>query len=127
MKTFKTWEMLKALTENPGFKFENDDGYIAYSEYDVFKFKNKNYHTSGFNCNALLSEEWKQVQEPVDFMTAAKAHLEGKTIWCEWNGACFEYQKRSHCDDIDYDMVTKFGSVISSREIMFGKWFVEGG
>ena len=62
----KTWEMIKELTENPKKKFrlkgnnvvlEVVDGEIDLTDIDW----------------VLLDDEWEEVKEPVDFMTAIKS------------------------------------------------------
>lgn len=79
MKTYKTWEVIKMITENPNLKFrtycsdvfKSENGYIVFENIDCI---------DGFDGNFTGNEEWTLVQEPVDFMTAVKS---GKKIKVE--------------------------------------------
>lgn len=79
MKTYKTWEVIKMITENPKLKFrtycsdvfKDENGYIVFENIDCI---------DGFDGNFKGNEEWTLIQEPVDFMTAVKS---GKKIKVE--------------------------------------------
>ncbi|MFR4584670.1 hypothetical protein [Clostridium cadaveris] len=79
MKTYKTWEVIKMLSENPNLKFrtycsdvfKSENGYIVFENIDCI---------DGFDGNFTGNEEWTLIQEPVDFMTAVKS---GKKIKVE--------------------------------------------
>lgn len=87
MKTYKTWEMIKELTENPSKRFRDGLGDIVTtskktqrivweisedipreSDFIMFNYA-KNYDN--------LHIEWEEVPESVDFMTAVNS---GKQI-----------------------------------------------
>jgi len=107
----KTWEMIKELTENPGKKFKDKRGRIAYVD------------TGEIICKPLLDidEEWELIVKPVDFMTAIKAFNEGKNIYCEYNKHLFCY-KADKCGKL----IDEYGEPIEAYAILNGKWYIDG-
>ncbi len=66
-----------------------------------------------------MNLKWTKVPEQVDFMTAIKAHNEGKTIICRM--PCIEYSfVRRPAGIID-----NIGNAISPSQILEGEWYVE--
>ncbi len=66
------------------------------------------------------------IQQPVSFMEALNAYVNGKTIKCEYvefngNKATTVYKY----GDIDECMEDYSGCGISPREVISGKWFIE--
>lgn len=81
-KTMKTWEMVKALQENPRLKFKNkraegtifvnESGYLVWDKDDQQELT---LTFPGFskNCSGNINDGWEVVQEPVDFMPAVNS------------------------------------------------------
>lgn len=95
MKTYKTWEVIKELTENPGKEFETTDFHgRRMTAYNVKEFESNNKTsndlivTKSFRDGVepiilndfMQNREWKEVKKPVDFMTAIAS---GKRIKVE--------------------------------------------
>ncbi|NME65815.1 hypothetical protein HF846_14550 [Clostridium cadaveris] len=79
MKTYKTWEVIKMITENPSLKFKSENLTLKYSGLCIRFFNNdteKNVDRYGIS----LDEDWTLIKEPLDFMTAVKS---GKKIKVE--------------------------------------------
>lgn len=79
MKTYKTWEAYKMLTENPNLKFKDEFGYYLVIEDNAFILKDELGKDVEYVCNTF-EDKWTLVQNPVDFMTAVKS---GKKIKVE--------------------------------------------
>ena len=88
MKTYKTWEVIKMLTENENLKFKN------ISPVTVTLFVGNNGFLDG-ECdghrgatgNVQLNGEWALVQQPVSFMEAME-HLKKGGI-AEYEGYAY--------------------------------------
>ncbi len=110
----KTWEMIKELTENPDKEFtrKSDGLHIKTNEYGELVWD------SGYQF-LRLHHEWKEIKQPVDFMTAFKAwHDDRKTIIHE-----LEYEG-------DIITATMFDGKNEYAEfgaglIANGKWYIE--
>jgi hypothetical protein len=114
----KTWEMIKALTENPKLSFINsrntrisidNDGYVL-----IFGIKDR------INENLDINAEWELIQEPVDFTTAIKAFKEGKKIYVIY-GVDFKHTYINKIGEL-YD---ERNDSITYEEILNGKWYIE--
>ena len=128
MKKYKTWEVIKMLTENPKLKFEarNDIGTILKNENRGVRFYENGENVQRYGV--MIYEEWTLVQESVSFMEAIKAYHEGKPVRCELEGEInFKDRfKRSVGENSGgYDVENIFGVAIGTREILEGKWFIE--
>lgn len=123
MKTYKTWEVIKMITENPNLKFrtycsdafKSENGYIVFENIDCI---------DGFDGNFTGNEEWTLVQEPVDFMTAVKS---GKKIKVEHlNAEGFEFSNKYETLFVIFEELGKHLDSISIREILTeGKFYIE--
>ena len=78
VKTYKTWEVYKMLTENPTLKFKDEFGYclMVVGKEFVMKYGEEDEDVV-YNS---IDDKWALVQNPVDFMTAVKS---GKKIKCK--------------------------------------------
>jgi hypothetical protein len=119
MKKYKTWEMVKMLTENPKLVFENDKGY--------YKVRVDESHAivlgGGSHMIVSTNEEFVLIQQSVSFMEAVKAYSEGKTIRCERDGG-ISYYKATSASDLNILHATN-GHTLSCRDVTHGKWYVE--
>ena len=86
MKSYKTWEVIKMLTENPKLKFQDNykqeisiiNGTLSYEKtkspfvLNIVNYVNENNSTTIGTIEVL---KWNLVQEPVPFMEAI-AHMQ---------------------------------------------------
>jgi len=120
MRTYKTWEAIKELTENPKLKFKYDTGaeygVIANINGDIKLIECAGQKISKCLClySGFLNVRWEPVREPVDFMTAIKANQKGKVI-------------RYVLEDIDTQrhFPPYYNGNIYSTAILNGKWYIE--
>lgn len=100
MRTYKTWEVVKILMENPRLRFEakinkkksnmwiDTDGDLAM---DVVKTA-PDYPITD---NEWLNAEWQLVETPVTWQVALQAFIDGKRVkcicdvdFCDFNDNC---------------------------------------
>ena len=125
MKTYKTWEVIKMITENPKLKFrtycsdvfKDENGYIVFENIDCI---------DGFDGNFKGNEEWILVQEPVSFMEAVQS---GKKIKVE-HEAIKHFELKCTSEYLTLFVVVeelaKNLDSISLREIITeGKFYIE--
>ena len=125
MKTYKTWEVIKMITENPKLKFrtrtncsdvfKDENGYIVFENTDC---------VDGFDGNFKGDEEWILVQEPVDFMTAVKS---GKKIKVEHQLTKCLSISEDYCNVHNiFDVLGNILNDINIREVIAeGKFYIE--
>lgn len=115
MKTYKTWEMLKELTENPNKEFErvSDGFYIKAHEHEEVFWSN------GYGDNKLTDTWVEIVKKPVDFITAVES---GKAISVRYSG--YRYQK-ANLDELLYLLTLDHDSSLVRSFILYGTWYIE--
>ena len=135
----KTWQIIKALTENPNLKFESPiPGHIVMLNPDTKQIQwciNGRFerfvliYDPGCADN-LRDIEWKLVQKPVTWQEAIQAWLDGKGFRVEMPDGAIITQDKAHV--LGYYSVVQ-GIKDRSRIPGFdkdlfrdGKWFVEG-
>ena len=117
----KTWEMIKELSKNPKKKFKRKtDGLEIRNMCGRFNWE-PGYTFLGVN------DEWEEIKEPVDFMTAIKS---GKKIRVEHefvDGALERLSTEYHyLDEILYVLGIYINSDDDIRNIALnGKWYIE--
>lgn len=137
MEKLKTWEMVKALTENPKLKFKSKT-HIAYTEGSLLRLEYRfaGIKSSGangnlrlLNANGFNADEWELVPEPVPFMEAVKAYVKGNMIECKYAGPDGEEQTSEYSKGGAYaQLCDDFGgtaSTICPEEILYGEWFIK--
>ena len=114
MKTYKTWEMLKELTENPNKEFEEESNglYIKADEDGGLSWDDQ---YSSINLN----DTWKEVKKSVDFLTAIE---HGKIISVEYAGMKIEPM---NLRDLFYQLENNYISSMIALFILEGKWYIE--
>lgn len=91
MKTYETWEVIKALSENPKLKFKTDSqGYGYGHEVCLWIDKGGNLVADEVikqdhptTCERWLKATWQLVRTPVTWQEAIQAWVDGKTVRCE--------------------------------------------
>ena len=121
MRTYKTWEVVKILMENPRLRFEakinkkksnmwiDTDGDLVM---DVVKTA-PDYPSTD---NEWLNAEWHLVETPVTWQEALQAWAEEKTVICKFNDINEEYSEI--CFSNDYD------THLTRYQILYGQWFI---
>ena len=121
MRTYKTWEVVKILMENPRLRFEakinkkksnmwiDTDGDLAM---DVVKTA-PDYPITD---NEWLNAEWQLVETPVTWQEALQAWAEEKTVICKFNDINEEYSET--CFSNNYD------TPLTRYQILYGQWFI---
>lgn len=94
----KTWEMIKELTEHPERKYKQATADVPakafIDELGLLKFE----HDSGIKFSPFLNEEWEEVIEPVDFITAYQDCLENKVVYIdEYNARMLDWSYTWEC------------------------------
>lgn len=139
MKTYKTWEVIKELTENPGKEFETIDYHgkrLVALNVEEFKFSNKTSNdaivTKKFNGSVELltlndfmkNRKWKEVRKPVTFIEAVKAVKGGSRVGLVYYPFRMEFHKWEL-----RDLLVEIGQDYEDEElveiILNGKWYIE--
>lgn len=124
MKTYKAWEVVKMLSENPKLRFKlvNPDDYIVFV--DAYG-KIVAYSDCGYASPLFYKDDtWELLQEPMTFVEAIKALKEGKTVRCEIEDDHFA---RVYKPTVDALVKDSNGEGLTIHEILDGKWYVEVG
>lgn len=125
MKTYKTWEAYKMLTENPNLKFKDEFGYYLVIEDNAFTLKDELGKDVEYVCNTF-EDKWTLVQNPVDFMTAVKSGEKIKVEHETMKSFEFKCGKEYTTLFAIFEELGKNLDSISIREILTeGKFYIE--
>lgn len=134
MKKYKTWEVIKALAENPKLRFKCNRYTIGANSYgSIVHEKNGECSDMGeflsLSAGVTSQTGWELIQESVDFLTAVKAYSEGKTIRCEANGSEYIFNGKCHRSKIGQGawFRSERDTILSTEMILNGTWYVEEG
>jgi hypothetical protein len=136
MKKYKTWEVIKMLTDNPKLRFKNERMkgilgvgvsheiiWLHYETNDENRKFTMAHNPDSEYAKGNLIDEWTLVQQPIPFLEAVKAYAEGKTtIRCKSSIGTKRY-KYQGCTNSP--MLDENGIAVSHLEILEGTWFVE--
>ena len=130
----KTWEMIKALTENPKLKFKSKDGYTANVLNSLLKLEHERCY-SCVNGNIRLldndsynADEWELVPKPITFTEAVKVAIEGKKPTINLSGARYTLSaQKSVLSEIGYWLSVTYEDDPAelSTGMIDGMWTVE--
>jgi hypothetical protein len=133
-RKLKTWEMIKALTDNPKLKFKSEDGFIASTREKILRLKYAD-RSSGVDGNirlltegAFKADEWELVPQSITFTEAVKAAIEGKRPTIVLEGLKHTLIAEKSLRDIGYWLTVKSenGTAHSiSTGMIDGMWTVE--
>ena len=117
VKTYKTWEVIKMLTENPKLKFKNKEGYGAAICGDMFNITGGTDVSRRFH----IYDEWELAQEPVSFMEAVNNALENcskikNEKWNEYYTINQLFQKLSYGYNDEYLKILLNGKWLTQEE-----------
>jgi len=133
VQEYQTWEVIKALTENPKLKFGavneynpskipdcivlvNEEGDIVWSEdEDTIYLSSAHIHYKW-----ILMEETKEVT----FIEAVKAFSEGKIIVCKRKGVEERYKPADEYSTLGI-LKNTWGTQLNCKDVLEGKWFIE--
>ncbi|WP_461614338.1 hypothetical protein [Clostridium sp. Marseille-QA1073] len=134
MKTYKTWEVIKMITEDKNKKFEatyGTDKLLIYANNDgFFKIQTNNVAcTHQLDGNLQIRGEWTLIKQPVSFMEAIKAFSQGKTIKAlRKNREYTVYKPVKHSAFTIYDyegLIDTRRMPIVPYEILYCEWYIE--
>lgn len=115
-------EMIKELRVNPDKKFKNSTHLgtvIAYMEEGKVRFKSIDKGLIVAIHVSYLNDEWEEVKEPVDFMTAVRS---GKHIGVEFSGVKY---KPMSLPNLLYELQQDHSHRTICQFILNGKWYIE--
>ena len=116
MKTYKTWEVIKMLEENPKLKFECREVNLSARincQGNIYLDCRFGSNTE-INGNFQLNGEWQLVQQPVTFMEAVNS---GKKI---------RYEIWGYSSTLKNALETIYRNCESiQRRMLNGNWYVE--
>lgn len=123
MNTYKTWEVVKILMENPRLRFEakinkKKSNMWIDTEGDLVMDVVETAPDYSITDNEWLNAEWQLIETPVTWQEALQAWAEGKTIRCKCFDQDFgieEYQIRTGV----HTCVT-----LSRKGLLYGQWFI---
>lgn len=134
MKKYKTWEVIKMLTENPNLKFQTFCrnykrifNCSSYGNFIVTTYRNDEEIDSSlgqgnFNGNISINTEWELLPQEVSFLDAIKAHGYGKTIYCICEDKLiYEPKTKDYNECLEDDC----GNAVSPKEILKGHWYIQ--
>jgi hypothetical protein len=122
MRTYKTWEIIKMLSENPNLRFKAMPYSEAKTFFDEACLVNGVLCWGGNKAYPLQISigkydiDWKLIETPVTWHEALQAWAEGKTVICKLNDINEEYSEI--CFSNDYD------TPLTRHQILYGQWFV---
>lgn len=130
MRTYKTWEVIKMLSENPNLRFKKSESYGEISDYlyvlcGYIRFEridgnggrvSKQISGGQFEGNVSIENTWQLVETPVTWQEALQAWAEEKTVICKFNDINEEYSEI--CFSNDYD------THLTRYQILYGQWFI---
>jgi hypothetical protein len=112
----KTWEAIKALTENPKLEFREMKGTNGHKFLKCNLLGEIVCKVDHASYNTLLFTDTEWEPQPVPFMEAVKAYSEGKTIECEYNGSTSAYET---------DKINDTFCKLESLEVLEGTWYIK--
>lgn len=119
MNTYKTWEVVKILMENPRLRFEakinkKKSNMWIDTEGDLVMDVVETAPDYSITDNEWLNAEWQLIETPVTWQEALQAWAEEKTVICKFNDINEEYI----CFSNDYD------THLTRYQILYGQWFI---
>ncbi len=119
MNTYKTWEVVKILMENPRLRFEakinkKKSNMWIDTDGDLVMDVVKTAPDYPITDNEWLNAEWQLIETPVTWQEALQAWAEEKTVICKFNDINEEYI----CLSNDYD------THLTRYQILYGQWFI---
>ena len=128
MKTYETWEVIKALSENPKLKFKTDSqGYGYGHEVCLWIDKGGNFVADEVikqdhptTCERWLKATWQLVRTPVTWQEAIQAWADGKAVKC-----IFKHQSGEFLFNAFHAKSNPMSTPLSRDMIKAGVWFVE--
>jgi hypothetical protein len=127
MKKYSSWEVVKALTENPKLIFEGyifKNGIKTENKARVTVNENNEIWVLNYNkgCGFMTTDEWTLIQQPIPFIEAVQAYAEGKTVEYESKGYPVETYKNGTPHS---RMLNTKGFSPSVGDIKHGVWTVK--
>jgi len=117
MKSYKTWETVKLLTENPRKEFKLDDGSKIYNYKGIISCSKTHPVCMELNIN----DEWEEVLKPITWQEALEAWAKGKKVKSIFDNREFIYTQE---DGIDSLVDFSDEQPLCALEILKGIWYI---
>lgn len=112
----KTWEVFKALEENPKRKFKHDRFTLSVNDRGYFYLNHDkwdcNTSAGGFNGNISKYVDWEEIKQPVPWQEAIAAKLQGKYVFYV-------------CDGVRHELLPSNTLNYLRDAIKNGTWYIE--
>lgn len=123
MKQYTNSEVMVMLESNPKLKFKCDGVFRLFVRNNKIIIKN-DFNTDSL-CGFCIDDKWELIQEPVTFMEAANAFMNGKNVKCEYKSF-----SDSSLLNKTFKQGSQKGSMRENDDITFymiteGKWYIE--
>jgi hypothetical protein len=130
MKKYKTWEVIKMISENKGLEFENKNKMIVIggTSLNMLTLVNSKYLSQSLDRNIDLDDEWELVKKPVSFEEVLNSKkrckveheiLNQKEITSLSDFMTFDMYMLNLCD------IYPLSSEMLKTIIREGKWYLE--
>jgi len=121
MRTYKTWEVVKILMDNPRLRFEakinkKKSNMWIDTEGDLVMDVVETAPDYSITDNEWLNAEWHLVETPITWQEALQAWAEGKTVICKLNDINEEYSELCFSNNHD--------TPLTRYQILYGQWFI---
>ena len=120
MKKYKTWEMVKLLSENPDKVFKLEDGLRIYSYKGTISCTN----ASPIFMEVHIYDEWEEVLKYVTWQEALEAKaVSGRSIRCEITDPDGKINSYIYLGD-SFTFMANDGYALDSDSITKGIWYI---
>ena len=118
MKKYKTWEMVKLLSENPDKVFKLEDGLRIYSYKGTISCTN----ASPIFMEVHIYDEWEEVLKYVTWQEAIEANSRNRRVMVITDrNLCPSYTTTFNCDALLRD---PDGDAMTALAITTGTWYI---
>ena len=120
MKSYKTWEMVKLLTENPSRVFKIEDGSRVYNYKGIISCSK----TCPVSMELHINDEWEEVLKPVTWQEALEAKaVSDRSIRCEITDPDGKTNSYIYLGD-SFTFMANDGCTLDSDSITKGIWYI---
>jgi hypothetical protein len=125
----KTWEMIKALTENPKLKFKVEEFTASVDDTGLLDLE-YNGDKANVDCNiritdvgSIKADDWELIPQEVTWQEAIQAWVDGKTVYCKISAEDSPVNMGTRY--IHYGDSNETRYPLSKIEFSNGKWYID--
>ena len=134
MKTYKTWEMIKELTENPSKKFMCKSGprkgrTVGFDGRSIDwhdEYRTNEFEKSYFSIKSTLNWEWEEVKEPVTFIKLIEEVKAKPSTTFKYSNKELNYHFTGNLAQFLFDIADGFLNATIAEVISEGEFCIEG-